>query len=121
MRPSITFTYKPLHIDKVEPMKTVKLASTFIFTSFVSVTATAGCVGTVVMGECSGTEIDGINDNQTGFESSSGTNYEYDLNDLSDRMDYGYDNEAQRRDQMSANPNRQLYQNTGQLGGGIYD
>lgn len=73
------------------------------------------------MGECSGTEIDGVNDQTSGFESSSGTRYEYDLNDPSERMDYGYDQEAQRRDQMSANPSRQLDQETGQFGGGIYD
>lgn len=49
----------------------------------------------------------------------SHTGYQYDLNKPSDRMNYGYDTDAQRRDQMSTNPNRTLDRNTNQRGGGI--
>lgn len=102
-------------------MKTVAVLSAITICSFLSFSATAGCVGTVVMGECSGTEIDHVNEYDSGFESTSGTQYEYDLSNPGERIDYGYDNDAQRRDQMSADPNRSLDQQSGQIGGGIYD
>ena len=82
--------------------------------------AFAECIGPVVMGKCLGTENNRTSDsNSNGYQSTSGTNYQYDLNKPSDRMNYGYDTDAQRRDQMSTNPNRTLDRNTNQRGGGI--
>jgi hypothetical protein len=82
--------------------------------------AFAECIGPEVMGKCLGTE-NGIasNSNSNQYQSTSGTGYQYDLNKPSDRMNYGYDTDAQRRDQMSTNPNRTLDRNTNQRGGGI--
>ena len=86
--------------------------------------ANAGCVGTVVMGDCQGQEIDyvsGTDDSKPRYESNSGTEYEYDRNDVGQNRDYGYDRDAQRRDQMSSDPRRETDRNTGQYGGGIYN
>ena len=54
------------------------------------------------------------------YESNSGTNYQYDLSDPSDTIDYSLDLDAQRRDQSSFDPNGQQDRNSGQYGGGIY-
>lgn len=50
------------------------------------------------------------------YEGSSGTKYQYDLSNFSDQQAYSLDLDAQRRDQMSLNPNRHL-----ENGGGIYE
>jgi hypothetical protein len=85
----------------------------------------AGCIGTVVMGECHGTEVDHVDgsdsNTQSRYETNSGTEYQYDRNDPGEDRDYGYDRDAQRRDQMSADPRRETDRDTGQYGGGIYD
>lgn len=103
-------------------MKTTLLIASIFSALIISTPVFAGCVGTVVMGNCSGTEVDGVNDRNTNnYEGLSGANYEYDLSDPGDQVDYSVDLDAQRRDQMSSNPNRQLDQSAGQAGGGIYD
>lgn len=97
----------------------------FVFISILTLglctnAAFAECIGPEVMGKCLGTENNRSSDsNSNAYQSTSGTNYQYDLNKPSDRMNYGYDTDAQRRDQMSTNPNRTLDRNTNQRGGGI--
>lgn len=81
--------------------------------------AYARCVGPVVNGECLGAEVYGSDSN--GYEGSSGSRYQYDLSNPSDRNRYGIDLDAQRRDQMSLDPGRSLDRGMGQYGGGIYD
>ena len=62
------------------------------------------------------------NDNSnSSYESSSGTKYQYDMSNPSDRNDYSIDLDAQRRDQMSINPSRNFDKDINQYGGGIYD
>lgn len=79
-----------------------------------------GCVGAVVMGKCQGTQVDGVNEEPAGYRSNSGAQYQYNLNTPSGQRNYGYDYEAQRRDQMSADPRRETDRQSGQYGGGIY-
>ncbi|MQW91551.1 hypothetical protein GFH30_05665 [Acinetobacter wanghuae] len=55
------------------------------------------------------------------YQSSTGTNYQYNLNNAVDRNNYSIDLDAQRRDQMSLNPTRSLDRGIGQFGGGIID
>lgn len=90
--------------------------------------ASAGCVGAVINGQCMGTYIDnpnvGSNSNTTsnsGYQSSSGTRYQYDMNNPSDRNRYSTDLDAQRRDQMNLDTRRNLDRGIGQNGGGIYN
>lgn len=61
--------------------------------------------------------------NQSGYQGDSGNNYQYDMNDQSDRNDYSYDTDAQRRDSMyqDIGGGRSQDQGYGQNGGGIYD
>lgn len=91
----------------------------------VSAYSYAGCVGPVVNGEClSGTDVYGYDsgsDSDSGYESNSGSRYQYDLNDPGDSIEYSTDLDAQRRDQMSTDPRRDLDQESGQYGGGIYN
>ena len=83
--------------------------------------APARCVGPVVNGECLGTEVYGSDDDDDSYTGSSGSSYQYDLNDPRDQNDYSTDLDAQRRDQMSTDPGRKLDKKTGQYGGGILD
>jgi len=97
----------------------VVLLSLMIGTGIVS----ARCVGPVVNGECLGTEVYGsdADDSKDGhYRGSSGSSYQYDLNKPKDRNDYGFDIDAQRRDQMSSDPGKTLDEKSGQSGGGIY-
>ncbi len=55
------------------------------------------------------------------YESSTGTQYEYDLSDPSDRIMYEVDPEAQLRDSIDVNPMRDIDRGLGEYGGGIYD
>lgn len=91
----------------------------------VSTYSYAGCVGPVVNGEClSGTNVYGYDNgskDDSRYESNSGANYQYDLNDPRDRNRYSTDLDAQRRDQMSTNPRRDTDRQSGQYGGGIYN
>ena len=65
--------------------------------------ANAGCVRPAVMGECvSGTSVRGFdNGASTGYQGSSSTRYDYNLNNSADRNRYNLDLDAQRRDQQS--------------------
>lgn len=83
-------------------------------------TAYARCVGPVVNGECLGTEVYGSEDSSD-YKGSSGSNYQYDMNNPSDRNSYSIDLNAQRRDQMSLDSGKSLDKGMGQYGGGIYD
>ncbi len=55
------------------------------------------------------------------YQGSSGTNYQYDLNNPSDNIEYGYDTNAQIRDSLSTDPGRTIDNGLGQYGGGIND
>ena len=61
------------------------------------------------------------NNDDSNYEGSSGTKYQYDLSDHSDKLDYSIDLDAQMRDSLSVDPSRSLDQGLGQYGGGIYD
>lgn len=61
------------------------------------------------------------NDNsKSGYESSLGNRYQYDLSDPSDRVRYKVDPGAKLRDKIDVDPRRQLERDTGQYGGGVY-
>jgi hypothetical protein len=83
--------------------------------------ASARCVGPVVNGECLGTEVYGAEDKDNSYQGSSGTKYQYNLEKPKDRNDYSIDLDAQRRDQMSTDPGKDLDEKSGQRGGGILD
>ena len=85
-----------------------------------SMSSYARCIGPVVNGECLGTEVYGTEDNSN-YEGNSGAQYQYDLNDLSDSINYSHDIDAQRRDQMNIDTRRNLDNSIGQNGGGIYN
>jgi hypothetical protein len=55
------------------------------------------------------------------YKGSSGSIYQYDMNNPSDRNSYSTDLNAQRRDQMSLDSGKSLDKGMGQYGGGIYD
>lgn len=98
-----------------------KLIGLFLGASLLSVQVQAGCSGTIVMGKCHGAENDYLgSSNDSGYESNSGAQYQYDMSNPSDRRSYGYDYDAQRRDQQSADPRRKTDRDSGQYGGGIY-
>lgn len=65
------------------------------------------------------TEPYGNSYNTTGYKSSFGNLYQYDLNKLTDRNRYSIDLGAQRRDQL--NPWKSLERGMGQYGGGRYN
>jgi hypothetical protein len=52
------------------------------------------------------------------YEGLSGTKYQYDLSDPSDRIEYQLDLDAQMRDRINPNPGIQLDRGLGQYGGG---
>lgn len=104
-------------------MKTILIATaTALIVGFLN-TASAGCVGPVVMGEClSGTSVPGRDsDNDRGYKSSSGQRYDYNLNNPADQSRYSTDLNAQRRDQIQGmtSSKRELDRKKGQYGGGI--
>ena len=119
--PDFRFT---LHFYEEKSMKTIFTSAVASFMLF-SLAAPAGaeCVGPVVMGECvSGTSVKGFdNGPNTGYQGSSGTRYDYDLNNPVDRNRYSIDLDAQRRDQQSGtfDAGRSLDQLQGQTGGGF--
>jgi len=55
----------------------------------------------------------------SGYRSSTGSTYEYDLSNPSDRVRYGADPLAKLRDRLDVNPQRRIERNTGQYGGGV--
>jgi len=98
----------------------IGLLSIVVSTGIVS----ARCVGPVVNGECLGTEVYGSDDDDSSegrYTGTSGSSYQYDLNDPKERNAYSIDLDAQRRDQMSTDPGKILDEKNGQRGGGIYD
>ena len=97
-------------------IKSLIIASTLFFVFSVH-TVSAKCVGSVVMGNCYGTEVPGSD--SSGYQGTSGSNYQYDLNNPADRNSYSTDLDAQRRDQMNLDSGRSLDQGLGQYGGGI--
>ncbi len=90
-------------------------------TLFISQAAMAECIGPAINGTCYGTTVDRTNGNTSNYQSNSGSNYQYDMSNPSDRNDYSLDLDAQSRDQLNTNPNRSMDRNSGQYGGGIYD
>ena len=96
--------------------KVIMLVCLFSLVLFIG-SVSARCVGPVVNGRCLGTEVYGSDDQQGSYRGSSGAYYQYDLNKPADRNRYGYDYDAQRRDQRnSLYPARIL---DGYTGGGI--
>jgi hypothetical protein len=55
----------------------------------------------------------------SGYSSSFGNKYKYDLNRPLDRLRYNIDPKAKLRDRLDINPQRRIEQNTGQYGGGV--
>ena len=80
----------------------------------------ARCAGPTVNGNCLGAELYGSDDSGD-YQGSSGSSYQYDMNNGSDRNSYSIDLDAQRRDQMNNGVDRDMDQSRGQYGGGIYD
>lgn len=64
---------------------------------------------------------DSFNSNCTGYSSSTGTNYQYDLSNPTEQLRYSIDLDAQMRDARSLDLNRNLDRGMGQYGGGIYE
>ena len=98
-----------------------KILLPLVVTLCLSSVVQARCIGPVVNGKCLGTEIYDNSNNNSSYESNSGTKYEYDLNDIRDRNSYSTDTDAQLRDSLNTNPRRQMDRDMGQHGGGIYD
>ncbi len=61
----------------------------------------------------------GEEDGDSYYESSSGNQYQYNLNKRTDQIRYEYDAPAQIRDRYD--PRTQIDRNNGEYGGGIYD
>lgn len=111
-------------------LKSIFMKINFVIAALIMVVSThtsAGCTGTVVNGRCIGAYIDNPNvgtssnsNSNSGYQSSSGTRYQYDMNNLGDRNKYSTDLDAQRRDQMNLNTRRNLDRGLGQNGGGIF-
>ncbi len=100
-------------------MKTINilLSSVLIFSAGF---ASAGCIGPVVNGKCLGASVDGYNSGSDSYEGSSGSTYQYDLNNGTDSNRYSLDLDAQRRDQMDNSIDSMQDRLHGQNGGGIY-
>ena len=58
---------------------------------------------------------------QQQYQSSRNNNYQYALNNDSDRLRYSIDTEAQMRDRTNYNPSVQMDRNNGEYGGGYYN
>jgi hypothetical protein len=58
---------------------------------------------------------------ENGYETSFGNRYEYDLSDPSDKIMYEVDPNAQLRDSIDVNPERDLERSLGEYGGGVLD
>jgi|TARA_Y100001001_G_scaffold51642_1_gene47812 hypothetical protein len=87
--------------------------------------AHARCVGPVVNGQCLGTNVGSPSTSsdqqgtQHNYRSGSGATYQYDLSRPGDSIQYQYDRDAQRRDQMNSDPRRKQDRKQNQFGGGI--
>lgn len=83
---------------------------------FISYTATAGCIGPVIMGNCEGTIT-----NYSNSSDADNYDYEYDLRNTGDRIRYGNDSGAQTRDNNSVDIMNDVRCSTGGFcGGGKY-
>ena len=62
------------------------------------------------------------NYDSNGYQGNSGTKYQYDMSNPSDRIDYSTDLDAQRRDSMYQDVGGGRYRDNsyGQQGGGVY-
>lgn len=78
-------------------------------------------VSTCVIAQDYGNDDSYGSQQEQSYESSTGTQYEYDLSNPSDRVMYEVDPEAQLRDSIDVNPMRDVDQGLGEYGGGIYD
>jgi hypothetical protein len=56
---------------------------------------------------------------QPTYKSSTGTQYQYDLNNPADRVNHNADPAAQLRDRLNTNPKVKIDQSVGQYGGGV--
>ncbi|MFZ1569238.1 MAG: hypothetical protein WAT29_10515 [Thiolinea sp.] len=99
--------------------RTLIIASSALLVALSINTASARCVGAVVNGNCLGAEVPGSDSSD--YQGSSGSTYQYDLSNPTDRNNYSIDLDAQRRDQMSLDPGKILDTGLGQYGGGIYN
>ncbi len=64
----------------------------------------------------------GDNDkSNSGYTSSYGNQYQYDLSKPTDRIEYDVDPAAKLRDSIDVNPTRDLERGIGQYGGGVYN
>jgi hypothetical protein len=65
------------------------------------------------------------NNQQSGYQGSSGQRYQYDMSSGSDRAAYSVDTDAQQRDYYNnmhdTNSNVQQDRSNGQYGGGVYN
>lgn len=121
--PSVIFInlhMKRNYIIRFFQNRNIILAAAFIG---LNASAYAGCVGPVVNGQClSGTSIPGYDSgSNSGYQSNSGANYQYDLNKPTEKNRYSTDLDAQRRDQMNSDPRKNMDRSSGQRGGGIYN
>lgn len=114
-----------LHMERKQIMRLFQKKNIFLAAVFIGLNASAyaGCVGPVVNGQClSGTSIPSYDSgSNSGYQSNSGASYQYDLNKPTDKNRYSTDLDAQRRDQMNADPRTDMDRNSGQRGGGIYN
>ncbi len=100
--------------------KYTKYIKALVFIIAITSTAEAAMIGTQY-GSNSGSGNNG------GYQSNSGQQYQYDMSNGNDRLNYSVDTDAQQRDMRSklynpsANQNRQQDQSTGQYGGGVYN
>jgi len=101
----------------------IKMMVSAVFLVCSSSIVYAGCVGSVVSGRCMGTEVNGYGDDnqEDAYQGASGTHYQYDMSDPSDKIEYSVDIDAQMRDEISVNPSRNIDRSLGEYGGGIYD
>jgi hypothetical protein len=93
----------------------IKLKTIFGFTALIFISSTASAF------DYNSNFPSGIYEKTSNYESSFGTKYQYDLSDPSDSIDYSVDLDAQMRDQLSVDPNRNLDRGMNEYGGGIYE
>lgn len=117
------FRQKPEFLESVIMFKYLAAVSTALL---VTTPVYAGCIGAVISGSCAGVTTDspfvGTSTNESStYQGSSGSSYQYDLNNLSDRNSYSTDISAQRRDAQSLDLGRTQDRGLGQFGGGLLD
>lgn len=98
-----------------------------LMATVVANTVHAICVGPTVMGQCmSGTYVQGYDsgrssgntNSSSGYQGSTGAQYQYDMSNPVDRNRYSTDISAQRRDQVEGYVDRTQDRSRGQYGGG---